>query len=124
MATLDSDAHTTASEVTDIFETSLPDDVVVAYINAAVTKRKEIPDFDGFTAERKARIEKFLAAHYLTAQDPRAGEEEHESASVTYGGDGGEAADYLSVAAALDPTGTIGGDGGGAGATIDVPRVR
>lgn len=120
MATLKSDAHTDASEVKEIFDTELADAVINAFINAAVSRRKEIPDFDGFNAERKAEIEKYLAAHYLTARDPRPDEEQHESATISYEG---EHSSYLNIAESLDPTGTIRGDGGG-DVTIDVPRVK
>lgn len=120
MATLKSDAKTTAGEVKEIFETDLADAVINAYINAAVAKRKEIPDFDGFNATRKAEIEKYLAAHFLTAQDPRPDEEQHESTTISYQG---EHTRYLDIAAELDPTGTIGGEQAN-DVTFDVPRGK
>lgn len=125
MATLKADAQTDASEVKEIFETALADAVVNAYINAAVEVRKSIPDFDGFNATREGEIEKYLAAHFLTAQDPRPDREQHESVTVSYEG---EHSHYLDIAASLDPTGTIDaladGGGAGSGSSFEVPRAK
>lgn len=124
MATLDSDAQTDASEVKEVFDTDLPDATIHAYINVAVVKRKEVvaAATDSLPTARQAAIEKYLAAHFLTAQDPRPDTEKHESLTVSYGSDGGEATDYLEIATSLDPTGTL--NSSGQSATIDVPRVK
>ncbi|MFC6975815.1 hypothetical protein ACFQL1_15885 [Halomicroarcula sp. GCM10025709] len=106
-------ARTSASDVADIFDTSIDTTVLSAYVEAASEVVDDIADQAPSTdASRLEKIEKFYAAHLATAQDPRVSSRSGAARSESYRDvDGDGNASYKQVAITLDPTNTIAGAG-------------
>jgi len=117
--------RTNNTDVDEILDTTLDPSVLDAYIDAASDIVDDIAGTNsGLSASRLERIEKFLAAHLATAQDPRASSQSGESRSISYEDRGSDAtANYLEVAKSLDTTGII-ADLNKRTATLDVPDAR
>lgn len=94
-------------DIRDIFDTGLGDSALSTWISAAEGRVGDLPDHDELSDSDKKDVTKFLSAALATAQDPRVDREQHESATVSYGG---ERMRYIEVAAMLDPTNTIATD--------------
>lgn len=122
MADLNSNTRVNASEVREIFETDLTDPELNNWINIAAITTDDIAesDADGSMSEaRLTEIEKNLAAHYASAQDPRISSEVVADAEFNYKGSS-DTTEYWNTAAMLDTTGTLAEGGSKPQASIDV----
>jgi len=88
------DTDLTASEVEDAF---IPD--ASGWIDDNLTGK-------GIGSGTLTTIEKYLAAHFVTARDPRTTEEKLGDARERLQRDT-KVSEYLKIAAGLDPTGTV-----------------
>lgn len=102
--------RTDSDKVKGIIETEVSD--LSPFIDAAnLTINEQIPT-DDVSDELLTQIETWLAAHYLTAHDPRTKKEQIGPVRVTYEGQSGEGlkgSRYGRRAIDLDPTGELGG---------------
>lgn len=122
MADLNSNARTTASDVKEIFDTDLTESELSNWINVAAetTDDIEAADADGsMSQQRLEMIEKQLAAHYASSQDPRIREETVGDAQFKYKGSS-KTTDYWRTAVQLDTTGLLTEDGSKPSASISV----
>lgn len=107
MASLRADARTTPGAVRDIFETDLDDPELHAFINAASYKVDAIEDAEPGTSTGLLReVEKWYAAHLVTARPELAESEDMESYSVEYVRE----TEYGEMAASLDPSDVLAPD--------------
>lgn len=106
MATLDSDTRTDASGVREIFETSLSDGELNAWINMAHRVVERDLGSASVNSGTLADIEKNLAAHLASSDDPRVVREDVADASFDYQRDPNET-DYWRNVVLLDPTGRL-----------------
>jgi hypothetical protein len=94
-------APTTAA-VSTIFETSLTDAQLTAFINDAVELVEALLEGTGLSDGRLTTIAKYLAAGLAELRDPRASKDSGAGTSVTY-----LQSTYLETAWALDTTGKL-----------------
>lgn len=100
-------ARVTEAEVTAIIDTDLTSAQVQAFIDdASGWIDDNLADAGLFDATLK-RIEKYLAAHFITLRDPRIRSGTIGDVSETYQRDT-QVTEYLKAAAGMDPTGIIG----------------
>lgn len=100
-------ARTSQSDVQDILDTSISN--LTPWIEAANGVVDDIEDEDPtIDNTRLTRIEKFLAAYFATAKDPRFESQSGASRSGSYYDveESGNAS-YKEVAISLDPTGKV-----------------
>lgn len=123
-------ARTTPSEVATIFDTDLDTSsggALDQWIDIANTVVDDIADKDSnISSTRLTQIEKLLAAHYASAQDPRIENTSRETASVTYKSETGmnlRETSYGQQAIQLDPTDTL-STLGKPSATFAVPDAK
>ena len=118
MASLNSNARNNASEVKEIFETSLSNSQLHNYINMAAETTDDISaadDGNDLSSQRLKLIEKNLAAHYAMTRDPRVKREQVGDAAFTY-----DRTEYWENAVNLDSTGYLSIDSGKPQASITV----
>lgn len=101
-------SHTTAtaSDVQDLLDTDLTASEIGPFLTAAqrfVTDRLEDEDIADATL---TEIEKYLAAHIVTARDPRLTEAQRGDVRDRYQRDA-ETSEYLKIAIMLDTTGAL-----------------
>lgn len=100
------------SGVEDIFDTELETEQLQVWIEIANELVDDISDADSsIDGTRLSKIEKLLAAHFASAQDPRIAEDSVGGSSITYQVDVGEglrSTVYGQQAIALDSSGTLG----------------
>lgn len=106
MASLNSNARTSASDVKEIIDTDLSDDEIKHHINAAAAMVDDVDAAGSVSASRLELIEEYLTAHIASAQEPRVKKESVGDGSWTYQGPA-ETTRYWDRAADLDPTGTL-----------------
>lgn len=121
MASLNSNTRTTATEVQEIFDTDLTTEQLNAHINAAAAIVDDVDAASDVSDQRLALIEKNVAAHFASSQDPRTSSEAIGDAQFDYQGPD-ETTQYWETATALDPTGRLAGDSVQVG--IDVAETR
>lgn len=110
MASLNDNARTSAADVKEIFETDISDDAIRTHINAAAAVVDEVEAADPSVSDsRLSLIERYVAAHFASSQDPRTKAEEVGSTSKEYRGPD-EKTQYWQTATSLDPTGALSGD--------------
>lgn len=118
-------ARTTATDVNEVLDTTISN--LTPWVEAAnsVVDRVEKQDTNNdLSTDDLTRIEKFLAAYYATAQDPRAESLSGASRSESrYGVDGDANASYREVAEAIDTTGVV-ASAGLPTAKIETPSVK
>jgi len=106
-------ARTTAEEVKQIIDTDLSNSIITAFIEDASALVDELfEDETEIGTSLLARIEKWIAAHFVAIRDPRIKTEKIGDASVTYRGSVGagkglEFTPYGQQALLLDPTGRL-----------------
>jgi hypothetical protein len=124
MASLNSNTRTDVQGVKEIFDTDLSDDAIKvhAQINAAAEEVDDIASTDSVSGQRLELIERYLAAHFASTQDPRVSDASVGDSNVSYG-DQRDAATYFATASSLDPTGTL-SDEGTVQASVLVPNAR
>jgi len=118
VATLNSNARNTASEVKEIFETDLTNEKLHNWINMAAETTDDIAAADeggDLSSQRLKLIEANLAAYYAMANDPRVKRETVGDATFTY-----DRTDYWEAAVNLDNTGYLSIDSGKPQASISV----
>lgn len=101
-----SHTNATASDVQDLLDTDLTTSEIDPFLTAAqrfVTDRLE---GEGVANATLTEIEKYLAAHIVTARDPRLTEAERDEIRDVYQRDA-ETSEYLKIAIMLDPTGEL-----------------
>jgi len=103
MASLNSNARNTASEVKEIFDTDLDDSQLHNWVNMAAETTDDVESHGELSSNRLKLIEKNLAAHYAATQDPRVSEETIGDAQFDYKGTT-ETTDYWRTALRLDTT--------------------
>lgn len=123
-------ARTSPSDVATIFDTDLSEaagDSLDTWINIASELVDDIASADSsIGSTRLEQIEKLLAAHLASAQDPRLEGYSVGGSSGSYQGETGmhiTSTHYGQQAAALDPTGTLAGMGKPS-ASITAPDVK
>lgn len=117
-------ARTNPTDVTETFDTDLPDSAVSDWIDIATEVVDDIAAKDSsITASRLEKIEKLVAQGYTAIQDPRIKNARRESAQVSYQRGENYPNDYFAAAVSLDPTGTVAGLFDKT-ASIDVPSVK
>lgn len=91
----------TATDVAEIFETSLEPSVLTAFVEDAhrIVEQRCGPYTDDQDA--LATVETYLAAHLATAKDPRISQGSHDGIQVAYEGSGER---YWHKAILADPT--------------------
>lgn len=103
-------ARTNEPDVRAIIDTVLTGPQVDAFIDDA---NLWVTDFlagqDGITDARLEQVEKYLAAHFITVRDPRMTEKDADDVRERYQRGKGHVTEYLRLAAAADPTGTVRG---------------
>lgn len=103
----------TNTQVKQIIDTSLDDDVIDAHIAVASRLVDDLLTGKGMDASRLADIELYLSAHFVAVRDQDAGELTRLTVGdtdATYGGDLGRALSftrYGQQALALDISGTL-----------------
>lgn len=98
-------ARITPDDVTEILETELQDDSLMAFIEDAHSVVNErIAPYTDDTA-RLSSVETYLAAHLATSRDPRVQTASHESVSFEYAENQGQT--YWHRAIMMDPTGRL-----------------
>jgi len=99
--------RTSPSDVEQTFDTGLDPEALADWIAVASDIADDVQADDPSIADdRLERIERLLAQHFASAQDPRHDSQSGEARSVQYGegrADGG----YLERAIMLDPTGAV-----------------
>lgn len=99
-------ARTDEGAVRDAIETTLTNPQVTAFIDdASGWIDAQLAD-KGLTAATLTLVEKYLACHLITLRDPRIKSGKFGDTSETYQRDG-EVTEYLKMAIALDPSGTV-----------------
>ena len=121
-------ARTTPSDVNEVFDTSLDNTSLTAWIDIATEIVDDIADADPtIDSSRLTKIEKLVTAHIAASQDQRVDSSSRETASVTYSGDTGFAdlrgTKHGQAAIMLDETGTL-STLGRPTASISVPEVK
>lgn len=97
-------ARTTAADVADIYDTEVDTASLEAHIEAASALVDDVAETDSsVTEDRLALIETYVAAHFVSLQDPRVTDETIASASWTYD----TQTSYMDMAIQLDPTGVL-----------------
>jgi len=103
--------RTTESAVTTTIDTNLDSQAVTDWIEIASEVVDDIADKDSSISDTRLRlIEKLVAQHMLSAQDPRVEEDEIGDSSAVYQGNTKlyfEATQYGQRAIGLDPTNTL-----------------
>lgn len=103
--------RTTATEVKEILETELDDDIVTAFIDAANELVTELLGTSSLSVTRLAMIEKWLSAHMVAStREQQAKSENAGGAGITYQGEtamGLDATMYGQQVKMLDTTGTL-----------------
>jgi len=103
--------RTTESAVTTTIDTNLDSEAVIDWIEIASEIVDDIANIDSSISDTRLRlIEKLVAQHMLSAQDPRVEEDEIGDSSAVYQGNTRrhfEATQYGQRAIALDPTNTL-----------------
>jgi len=101
--------RTNSTDVNEILDSTLDTGAIDAYIEVASDIVDDVAANDSsISSGRLERIERFLAAHYATSQDPRASSQSGESRSISYVDRENEGtASYYELATTLDPTGII-----------------
>jgi hypothetical protein len=112
-------ARVTATDVEDIYDTDLPSASLDAHIEAATALVDDVAANGSVSASRLATIEKYVAAHFISLQDPRVEDEAIGSAEWSYETE----TTYMQLAMQLDPTNTLDPDAG-ATPTVYVPEGR
>ena len=119
--------RTSASDVAEIFDTSLDDTSLSAWVDVANELVDDIADADpSLTESRLTKIEKLAAAHLAASQDQRHESNSGGARSVSYQGDTGmgfEGTKHGQAALALDPTGTL-ANAHKPSASLSVPDVK
>lgn len=104
--------RTNRSDVREIFDTDLSNDALDAWIDTAhnVVQKQLADTADGDEVGSKVleELEKYLAAHLASSQDPRVATETVGDAEFEYQRDPNQT-DYWSVVVTLDPTGRLAG---------------
>lgn len=118
-------ARTNATDVDEILDTSISN--LTPWVEAANSVVDRVASEDSnndLSSGDLQRIEKFLAAYYATAQDPRAESMSGASRSESrYDVDGEGNASYKEVAEAIDTTGVV-ASAGLPTAKVSVPSVK
>jgi hypothetical protein len=83
-------ARTTETEVKQIIDTDLTDEQVAPFVTTANVLVTDVLAGQGYGENLLHEIEKYLAAHLLTARDPRVSKEKVGTAEATYQGKFGE----------------------------------
>lgn len=109
MASLNDNARTDASSVSEIFDTELTNAQLKAHINAAAALVDDVESTGSVPDQRLELIETYVAAHFAASQDPREKEAEVGDAAFTYQGPE-ETTQYWETATSLDPTGVLSGN--------------
>ena len=115
MVSLDSGVRPTLYEFKEVFDTDpnkggLSNNALRAYLNAAHEVVQDAADStsDSIASSKLEKMEKFLAAHFASAQDPRIETERVADARFDYQRTD-DSTDYWQIVVALDPTGMIAG---------------
>ena len=107
--------RTTESAVRATIDTNVDPEAVIDWIEIASEVVDDIAAKDGSISDTRLRlIEKLVAQHMLSAQDPRVEEDEIGDSSAVYQGNTRlhfEATQYGQRAISLDPTNTLVGSG-------------
>jgi len=97
----------TNTEVAEIFDTDLSTGSLDAWIDIAHEITDDVDGAGSLTDTRLKQIEKMLAAHYASTQDPRLNSASAETKSADYGKNEDYSTDYMAAAVSLDPTGVV-----------------
>lgn len=103
-------ARTSTSDVKDLTGTTLDDPIVSNFVDDANVYVDEHLTDEGLSSAILEKIEKYLAAHFLSMLDRRTSEEDVGDTSFTFEGDSGmglKATTYGQQAIAYDTTGTL-----------------
>jgi len=117
-------SRTNPTDVKNTFDTDLSDSAVEDWIGIAT---EIVDDVEGVNSSlsnsRLEKIERLLAQHFASSQDPRINSTSRETASVNYQRDSDYATEYMATAVSLDPTGVVASLNKRT-ATLDVPDAR
>ena len=80
--------RTTESEVKAIIDTELDEDAIAPFLRTANLLVSDVLADEGYTAQRLADIELWLAAHFVAIRDPRIMSQGLGDANATYAGGG------------------------------------
>lgn len=115
MVALDDGVRPSLMELKDVFDTDpdkggLNDDALRAYLNAAHEVVEDTADStnESIASSKLEKMEKYLAAHFASAQDPRVESYRVADARRKYQRTE-DSTDYWQIVVALDPTGMIAG---------------
>jgi len=100
--------RTNPTDVKVTFDTDLSDAAVEDWIDIASEIVDDVEGVDpSLSATRLEKLEKLLAQHFASAQDPRLSSASRETASADYQRNDEYSTDYMASAVSLDPTGVV-----------------
>lgn len=108
--TLDSGVRPTVAEVKEVFDTEITsgDGTIEAFMNSAHRVVDDVLSGETVSEGTKTDLEKYLAAHFTTAIDPRAIQESVGDADFRYQRvKDSDESEYLDIVRTLDPTGKV-----------------